>query len=63
MMADSVGVKVTEREFNSMSGEIKSDLTALFNIMEDEVIEILNKANEEGWTPDQFINEIENLIS
>lgn len=59
----SVGVKVTEKEFNTMSSEIKSDLTSLFNIIEDDLNELLVQAEEEGWTPDQFIMEVENLLS
>ena len=59
---ESVGVKVTEREFSSLSGELVKDLTAMFNVMEDEINKLVQEGMEEGWTPEELITKIENTI-
>ena len=59
---ESVGVKVTEREFSSLSGELVKDLTAMFNVMEDEINKLVQEGIKEGWTPEELIIKIENTI-
>lgn len=62
-MANSVGVKISKNQFDRISGEIKSDLTAVFNVIEDEINELIKETEEEGWTPEEFISKVEKLIS
>lgn len=61
-MPESLGLKVTERQFNNLSSNMVKDLTALFNLMEDDINKLIEQSVKEGWTPEQLIQKIEDLI-
>ena len=61
-MQESLKVKLTEREFNNLYSPLAKDLTAVFNLMEDEINNLVKQGVEEGWTPDELIQKIEKLI-
>lgn len=59
---EKLNSKITRNEMESMQRDLALDLTALFNIMQDEVNGIVKIAVKEEWTPEQLINKIEGLI-
>lgn len=59
---DSVNVKLTRAEFDDMMMPLAKDMEALFNLMQDEVLELTKQAEKEGWTPEQLIKEVENMV-
>ena len=61
-MQESLKVKLTEREFNNLYSPFAKDLTAVFNLMEDEINNLVKQGVEEGWTPDELIQKIEKLV-
>lgn len=61
-MPESIGVKITERQFDGLSSDLKKDLTALFNLMEEDIMSLVKEGVKEGWTPEQLIQKIEELI-
>lgn len=50
--------KLTQNQFDSLTSSIALDMTAAFSVMEDETIKAISKAEKEGWTADELINEI-----
>ena len=61
-MQESLKVKLTEREFNNLYSPLTKDLTAVFNLMEDEINNLVKQGMKEGWTPEELIQKIEKLI-
>lgn len=61
-MADSVGLRITSGQAEDLGRDLSLDLTALFNLMKDDIAELLFKAEEENWTPERLIKEIEELV-
>jgi len=61
-MPDQVGVKITQKQFATLSQDLSLDLTALFNVIQEDVEKLLKQARKEEWTPEQLITQIENLI-
>lgn len=53
--------KVTQDEANRLMASMELDLTALFNVMQDDILEVIENFGE--GTPDQLINEIVNMVT
>lgn len=62
-MAEIVDVKLTQDQAGRMQGPLELDLTALFNIMMQASMEILQEAVEAGATPDEAINMVEDMFT
>ena len=62
-MADiKTGVRMTADRVDSLKAPIELDLIALFNELQEDVALLLDKALEEGWSPDVFISRVEGLF-
>ena len=61
-MPDSVGLKQTAREVDSLSRDYAKDLEAVYNMMKEDTLKLTKKAVREGWTPEQLIRKVEELI-
>ena len=61
-MADTVGLKNTIREVDTLSRDLEKDLEAVFNLLQGDIILLLDEAAKEGWTPERLILEVEALI-
>jgi len=61
-MADEVGMKITQNQYETLSRDFVLDLQAVFKVLEAEIKELTGKAIEEEWTPDRLIKEIEGLL-
>lgn len=61
-MPDSVGLKITQKQSLDLGRDLALDMTALFNLIEDDVNDLLKKAIKEDWTPERLIAEIGDLI-
>jgi len=61
-MAESVKVSVNQSKFNDWSKDFVSDLIAYFNLLNEDIVKLIDKASKEGWTPEQIIDAIEELI-
>lgn len=62
-MAEIVDVKLTQDQAGRMMAPLELDLTALFSVMMQTSMEILQEAVEAGATPDEAINMIEDMFS
>ena len=61
-MADKLGINTTVKQADTMSRDMEKDLEAVFNVMKDDVLALVQDADKEGWTPDQLIKKVEALI-
>ena len=61
-MAVNLNSKISHKEFSELSSPLALDLTAVFNVMKDEIMNLLNIAEKEGWTPEQLIKKVEDMI-
>ncbi len=62
LMADKLGINTTVKQADTMSRDMEKDLEAVFNVMKDDVLALVQDADKEGWTPDQLIKKVEALI-
>ena len=51
-----------EAEIDAMGRPLENDLLAVFKLIEEETLRLLDMAKDEGWTPEQLEREIEALI-
>ena len=58
-----VGARLTEDQFNRTISPFQLDLMAYYNLLMEDAMKVLNKAEEEGKTPEEFIQEIQELFS
>lgn len=61
-MAESVKTNITAKEFDEEMSPLALDLIALFNVMQEEIMEEFNKGVDNGKTPDEIIKTIEDKI-
>lgn len=61
-MADSVGVKITQNQYDAISRDLVLDLEAVFKVIEGDMKDLIRKSVRENWTPERLIKEIENSI-
>ena len=55
-------VVIPESDIDALGVPLENDLLAVFKLLEEETLRLLDKAVEEGWTPEQLEREIEALI-
>jgi hypothetical protein len=55
-------LKITNDLFDDLSSDMERDLEAMFNLMKDDVLLLQEKAIEEGWTPEMFLNAVDILL-
>ena len=53
---------VTASEANYMTGSYVQDLTALFRLMQDDLLGILESAKKKGMTPSELENKIKGIF-
>lgn len=53
---------ITTEEFQDLSKPMALDLTALFSLMRDEALYIIEKAGREGWTIAELEEELLDLV-
>ena len=53
---------ITTDQFDGLSDNLVLDLVAVFNSLEQECFELVDRAEKEGWTPEQLQSEFEKLI-
>jgi len=54
---------LTESEKLDLLRPLQNDLIAFYGVLQMAADSLLDKAQREGWTPDQFIDELERLIT
>jgi hypothetical protein len=54
--------KMSQKEFDDYSMPMALDLIAVFSLLQEEVLDLLEQADKEGWTPDILIKKVEELI-
>ena len=62
MADDAIGLNITAKQADIMSRDMEKDLEALFVVLQDDVLALVDEAEKEGWTPDQLIKKVEALI-
>lgn len=60
-MANATDKKLTQNEFDELSGAMELDLLALFKTWQEESFKLLDEAEEKGWTDGEFIKELDKL--
>ena len=53
---------IPQKDIDDMGAPLENDLLALFKLMEQDALRLLDRAKDEGWTPEEFEREIEALI-
>ena len=61
-MMDNVGIAVKSEQFDDLSKPLSLDLIAVFNLMLEDLHDLLDKAEKENWKPEKIIKEMEDLI-
>ncbi len=61
-MASIKESRITQDQFTDFSQPFVLDLIALFNLVEEDTVKTISKAQREGWTPDKLIKEVEKII-
>lgn len=61
-MITNLSLNINSEEFGEMSAPLAMDMTALFNIIKDDVFSLFDKAEKEGWTTEKLITEVRDLI-
>jgi hypothetical protein len=61
-MTEKVGLNVTAKQFEEESTPLVLDLIAVFSVMKEDVISVVEDMVEEGATPDQIIRKVEEMI-
>ena len=61
-MPTSIDLSLTQNQFEEMSEELSGDLTAFFNLLQDDILGMLDRSVKENWTPEKLMKEIEDLI-
>ena len=56
------GLKVAKEDFERISSPLELDLIAYFQVASDAVMDMIDTAKDEGWTPEQLITEIDMLF-
>lgn len=54
---------ISDGEVADLQRPLVNDLLAYYRLVEDAADDLLIKAIEEGWTPDQFIDEVSRLVA
>ena len=62
-MMEVKSADIPKIEVTAMERPLVNDLVALFTIMADEAEKIIDRAVNEGWTPEQTIDEIDRLFA
>ncbi len=62
MAAQADSGTTNSKEFGSLSSPFTLDLVAFFSELEGEIIKITEQASNEGWTEDELIEAIGDLI-
>lgn len=61
MLNENIG-KISQNQFSDIARGFENDLIAVFSLMQDDAIKLLNKAEKEGWDISKFTKEAANLI-
>ena len=62
-MPEKIGSsKITQAQFYELAEDMILELSAVFNVMKDDAMKLLSKAEDEGWDGDRLIKEVEKLI-
>jgi hypothetical protein len=59
---DAVINSLTHEEFDRESSEYVLDLEAVFNLMQEDVLDLTKQAEEKGWAVKKLENEIKKLV-
>lgn len=54
--------KISETEFYDLIDGFTLDMIAVFRLIEDDTMALLDRAIKEGWTPEKLVSEVEKLI-
>lgn len=54
--------KLTQNEFDDLSKSFALDLVAVFSLIQEDVMKLLDKSIKEGWSADVLIKKVEDLI-
>jgi hypothetical protein len=54
--------KLSHNDFYDMINPFVMDMTAMYSLMQEDVMKIVGQAEKENWTIDKMIHEIERLI-
>lgn len=54
--------RFSQNEIDSYCLPLQNDLISIFGILEDAAADLLDQAVKNGWTPDQYIDELNKLI-
>jgi hypothetical protein len=58
---ENANTKISSKVFEKLSSSFALDLTAVFNLIQEDIFKLLNKANKEAWTPTELLSEIEKI--
>jgi hypothetical protein len=61
VLNENIG-KISQNQFSDIARGFENDLIAVFSLMQDDAIKLLNKAEKEGWDISKFTKEAANLI-
>lgn len=62
-MSDMVDRPITAEQTLSQMAPMELDLIALFSESQDIMFSLLNQAEEQGWTPERYISEVEKALT
>lgn len=59
---DIPAIVIPQQTIEDLTTPMANDLTALFSLVADDAEGLLDRAVDEGWTPDQLIDQLVKLI-
>lgn len=62
VQAIRAGVRTGPQEMQRLMSPLELDLVAAFSVMRERVTEMLDRAIDEGWSPDRLISEVEEAL-
>lgn len=58
-----VNSKLTEKEFNRLVSSFQLDLIAYYNMMMEDIHEIIKQSAKENWTPEELLSKVDDMFS
>jgi hypothetical protein len=56
------GLRYSAEQVDDLQSPLELDLIAVFSEMQEEVMRVIDRGVDEGWTPDRIMQEIEEAL-
>lgn len=60
-MPEKIDNRVTQKQADDLAAPMALDLVAVFDIMQNEILQAVRASVKEGWSPEKLLNEIKRI--